>query len=202
MKLYTAPATPFGRTVEIVAYEVGLHDKMTVEHVAVMPTKANDAFQAVNPLRKIPAFVTDEGTLLTDSALITPYLAMTAGNMTLFGEGSPDRWKVWNDYMIAKGAADCLVSARYEVAVRPEPLRWGAWKDDMLGRAFAVLDYFEAAPPTNADPLTISSIGLGVLLGYADFRFADADWRARYAKLAQWVEPINARPSFQKTVPQ
>ncbi|GAB5375073.1 MAG: glutathione S-transferase family protein [Acuticoccus sp.] len=201
MKLYTAPATPFGRTVEIVAHETGQHGEIEIVATTVAPTKDNREFQAVNPLRRIPALVTDDGTLLVDSTLISLYIARRAGNDVIFANGDPDHWSVMNDYMMAKGAAECVVSARYEGFVRPEARRWQPWSDDLLAKAHAVLARFDAAPPAYGETPTIAAIGLGAVLGYLDFRFPDEGWRTRYGALAAWSEPLFARPSFAATMP-
>ncbi|MEM9222106.1 MAG: glutathione S-transferase family protein [Pseudomonadota bacterium] len=203
MKFFSAKATPFGRTVELVAYELGIHGELEIVPTTVAPTTENPGYQALNPLRKIPALVLDDGTLLTDSGLITRYLASRVGDSQIFADGSPDHWRVMNDYMLAKGTADCLVAARYEGAVRPEAARWPAWLADQLAKAHAVLAYFEKAPPaTGGERLTIAAIGLGAALGYMDFRFPDEGWRGRYPALATWAEPVFSRPSFVATRPE
>lgn len=201
MQLYTTPATPFGRTVEIVARELDLTGDIEIVPTTVAPTKDNPEYQAVNPLRRIPALVADDGTLITDSALIAQYLAEKAGDRTLFAVDAPDRWAILNDYMIAKGVCECLVSARYEGFVRPEARRWQPWTDDLLKKVHAALARFEAAPPATGGGLTIAAIALGAALGYMDFRFAAEPWRERYPNLAAWYAALDERPSFAGTRP-
>ena len=120
MKLYTAKATPFGRTVEVVAHELGLHEDLEIVATSVAPTTANAEFQAINPLRKIPALVTEEGMLVVDSPVIAEYLCGRVGDTRLFARGAPDHLSVMVDYALARGIAECAVAARYEMAVRPE----------------------------------------------------------------------------------
>jgi len=202
MKLYTAKATPYGRTVEIVAHELGLHEELEIVATTVSPTRANDAYKAVNPLRKIPALALDDGTVLTDSSLIAQYLAARVGDTHLFGVNAPHRWAMLNDYMIAKGMTDCLIAARYEGFVRPKEHQWRPWLDDQMDKAHAALARFEAAPPAGDGRLSIAALALGAALGYLDFRFAEEAWRDRYPALARWAAPIHERPSFQATMPQ
>lgn len=201
MKLYTAKATPFGRTVEIVAHELGLHEDIEIIATTVMPTKDNPEYQTLNPLRKIPALVLEDGTLLTDSGLICQYLAARVGDTHMFAQNAPDHWAVMNAYMLAKGTADCLVAARYEGFVRPKAAQWADWIADQLGKAHAALARFDAAPPATEGRLNIAAVGLGAVLGYMDFRFAQEGWRERYGNLARWAEPVLARPSFAATRP-
>ena len=201
MKLYTAKATPFGRTVEIVAHEIGLHEDMEIVATAVAPGKPNDEYQTLNPLKKIPALVTEDVTLIADSGLISEYLAARVGDTALFGVNDPNRWAMLNDYMLAKGAADVFVAARYETFARPEEFRWKDWSDDMLKKGHAVLARFDATPPESAGRITIAQIALGAVLGYLDFRFPQEEWRNRYPALAKWAAPIHERPSFMATRP-
>ncbi|MEM7696295.1 MAG: glutathione S-transferase family protein [Pseudomonadota bacterium] len=201
MKLYTASASPFGRTVKVVAHELSLMEAITVEAVTVAPTKPNEAFQAKNPLRKIPAMELEDGTVLSDSGLIAQYLASRAGDTDLFAENSPGRWAMLADYQLAKGMADCAVSARYETFLRPEERRWPDWAADQHDKIDAGLKRFDAAPPAVEGHLTIAAIALGATLGYLDFRFTDRDWRSGHPALAEWALPILERPSFEATKP-
>ena len=81
MKLLYAPTSPFARKVRAAAIELGLGDRLQLEYVQVAPCKPNvDYAKAHNPLRKIPALVTDEGMTIFDSTVICEYLdAMAAG---------------------------------------------------------------------------------------------------------------------------
>lgn len=201
MRLHTAGATPFGRTVEIVAHELGLNEDMEVVRITVKPTDPNRGFQALNPLRRVPTLELEDGEVIVDSAVIVAYLAARVGDTALFADNSADRWRVASRYAIARGATECAVSARYEVAVRPQDKRWPAWSDDMTDKIDAALTLFEATPPAPAGRLTIDDIALGALLGYLDFRFANLGWRGRFPGLVAFMEPLEARDSFRATVP-
>jgi len=201
LKLHTSPASPFGRTVAVVAHELGLAGDIEIVPTGATPTKQNATLEALNPLRRIPVLERDDGTALTDSTLIAQYLASEAGNRSLFAEDAPDRFAMLNDYMLAKGAAECLVAARYETFVRPVARRWQPWSDDLLGKVHAALARLAAAPPPADEAISIAAIALGVTLGYADYRFAGEDWRARHPALADWSAAVFERPSFAATQP-
>lgn len=202
MKLYTAIASPFGRVVKVVVYELGLEDDVETVITKVAPTQPNKDYQTLNPLRKIPALEIEDGTVLADSALIAQYLAERVGDSRLFAVGAPDHWRVLADYSVAKGMADCAVATRYETWLRPDDARWPAWTEDQMDKVNGGLAHFEAAPPATDGRFTIAAIALGCALGYLDFRFPDRNWRADYPKLAAWAEPVLARPSFQATRPE
>ena len=61
MKLLTAPASPFGRKVKIVAIEKGVLDRIDIVAVATTPAAPNEGLACDNPLAKIPTLVQDDG---------------------------------------------------------------------------------------------------------------------------------------------
>ncbi|RAI00255.1 glutathione S-transferase [Acuticoccus sediminis] len=201
MQLYSVVNSPFGRTVTIVADELGLTEDIEVVPTSVKPTAPNVEFQAVNPLRKIPALKTEDGLVIVDSPVIVEYLCARVGDTRMLGRGKPDEWLIRTQYAMARGAAEAAVAARYETFARPQEKQWDAWLADLLDKVGATLSIFEAAPPAGGGSLTVADISLAVLLGYLDFRFDDLNWRASYPALAEWLKPIEARPSFTATKP-
>lgn len=62
MKLFYAPQSPFARKARVAAIELGLAERLQFEYAEVVPGRPNTAFAyGHNPLRKIPALVTDAG---------------------------------------------------------------------------------------------------------------------------------------------
>jgi glutathione S-transferase len=60
---------------------------------------------------------------------------------------------------------------------------------------------FEKQADVLSRPFDIVQIGLVCVLGYADFRFPDKDWRKAYPKLAAFHEKMLERPSVKVSVP-
>ncbi|MEM6847532.1 MAG: glutathione S-transferase family protein [Pseudomonadota bacterium] len=201
MKLYTAPATPFGRTVEMVAHELGVHGDLTIVPTVVAPTKQNEDYRAVAPLRKIPALQLDDGSVITDSPLICEYLAYSAGNTSLFASGTVNEWPVKAAYAVARGMADCGVALRYETFLRPEALRWDQWIADQKLKLMSGVEYFAARVLPLSDTVTVADLSLAAALGYIDFRFSSLNWREGRAELAQWFAGMEGRASFRATKP-
>jgi glutathione S-transferase len=50
-------------------------------------------------------------------------------------------------------------------------------------------------------PMTIGSIAAACAIGWYDFRFPDAGWRASRPKLAAWEKAFAARPHMASTKP-
>lgn len=207
MRLTYSPTSPFVRRVLAAAIELGLADRMTLEPVQVAPCRENQQYaEKINPLRKVPALVLDDGQTLVDSAVICQYLDELAGGGKLLPVRGPERWRVLSQQAIAQGMAEALVLVRYESTLRPEALRWQGWIDDQQDRFWSGLAYFEKhIPPAGASGsagVDLSHLALACCLGYVDFRYAEFAWRARAPGLAAWYEIIALRPSLAKTDPR
>src|SRR4030095_12684526 len=137
MKLTFSPASPFARKVRIAAIETGLIDKIELVPTTVAPGTANDAYMRdVNPLKKLPVLILDNGDVILDSYVIVEYLDDLAGGGKLIPASGAMRWKVKSDHSLLQGMLDSMLLCRYEKMVRPEPLRWQAWADDHWNRAW------------------------------------------------------------------
>jgi glutathione S-transferase len=207
VRLMYSPTSPFVRRVRAVALELGLADRVTLEPVQVVPGRENRSYaESVNPLRKIPALVLDDGQTLVDSAVICQFLDDLAGGGKLIPAKGPERWQVLSQQAIAQGMAEALVLVRYELALRPEPLRWPDWISDQQDRFWSGLAWFEArahrALSSTASGVDVSQLALACCLGYVDFRFAGLDWAVRAPRVSAWYQAIAMRPSLSMTDPR
>ena len=201
MKLINLPASPFGRKVEVVIHELGLQDRIEVINPgAVTPVSNNPTLNDVNPLGMLPALELDNGDSLYDSPVICEYLDTLAGG-GLFPSDVESRLSALRLQALADGVLDLSVALRYELALRPEALRWADWiehQEEKIGRA---LDSLEQACESFAAEPTIGELTVACMLGYRDFRFADVDWRGDHPALSAWYDGMAARDSFRKTIP-
>ena len=201
MKLSFSPASPFARKVRIAAIELGLIDRIEFIPAAVVPGQPNEEYSKITPLKKLPVLILDNGEVILDSYVIVEYLDELAGGGRLIPASGPTRWKVKSDHSLLQGTLDSMLLCRYEKMVRPEPLRWQAWADDHWNRAWSGMAHFEQQEEMLSRPLDIAQIALVCVLGYADFRFADCNWRKAYPKLDAFHERMLARPSVQVSLP-
>ena len=201
MKLTFSPNSPYARKVRITAIELGLIDKIAFVPVAVEPGKYNEDYsRTVNPLRKLPALILDDGSTIVDSFVIAEYLDHVAGGKLIPAE-SPERWKRRTEHSILQGMLEAMLLCRYESMLRPKELRWQIWYDDQWDRAWHGFSLFESRPETFTRPLDLTQIALVSALGYADFRFADCGWRKAFPKMAAFHETMMQRPSVRDTAP-
>ena len=126
MKLLYSPASPYARKVLVLAHETGQAGAITVEAASPSPTAGAPDIARHNPLGKVPALILDDGTCLYDSRVICEYLYLRSEGAHLFPEGG-ERWDALTRQALGDGILDAALIARYERALRPEPLRWDAW---------------------------------------------------------------------------
>jgi glutathione S-transferase len=201
MKLTYSAGSPFARKVRIAAIELGLIDKIELVPTAVAPATPNDEYIKINPLKKLPVLIADNGDVILDSFVIVEYLDDLAGGGKLIPASGAARWKVKSDHSLLQGMLDSMLLCRYERMVRPEGLQWQAWSDDHWNRAWNGMARFEKQADVLSRPLDIVQIALVCVLGYADFRFADCGWRKAYPNLDAFHDRMLSRPSVKISVP-
>lgn len=201
MKLYMSVTSPYARKVRIFARETGLAARIEEIPASVSPVAPDERVSRANPLGKVPALLLDDGSALFDSAVICEYLDGLHAGRRLFPQAGPARWAALKLQAEGNGLLDASVLARYELALRPEPLRWPEWIAGQKAKVTGVLDALESAADTLAGEPTIGSITVACALGYLDFRFADDAWRAGRPQLAAWFAAVSARESLRTTVP-
>lgn len=201
MKLFYSSASPFARKVVVAAHELALMDRIELAKVNALPTATPPELASVNALGKIPALILEDGSTLADSRVIVEYLdTLGSGRKLLPGSGR-ERFEVLFRQSLADGALDAAVLRRYEVALRPEALRWSEWIEGQRNKIARSLDVFEGLAPVLMQEPTIVEIAIGCVLGYLDFRFSEDAWRERRPRLANWYEQFASRPSMQATAP-
>ncbi|OXE37087.1 MAG: glutathione S-transferase [Phenylobacterium zucineum] len=195
MTLYYAGPSPFARKVLVAAHELGLATQINPVAVSVSPVGVNPDVAAANPLGKIPTLVLANGEAIFDSRVIVDYFDSLT-DRSLAPRSGAERWTVLTAQAQADGMADAALLARYEAALRPEPLRWSAWETGQMDKVVRGLTTFEAGALTAGDDLTIADIALGCALGYLDFRFAELDWRQTHPRLAAFYAELAKRSSW------
>lgn len=200
MKLHYSQTSPYVRKVCVLALETGLNERL--ERVEQTPNPVGDAggLYGANPLGKIPALELDDGQVLFDSRVICEYLDTLHDGPRWFPQGA-ERWDALRRQALADGILDAAVLTRYEMALRPEALRWTDWIEGQLGkirRALAVLER-DASEFTNRRDIGV--ITTACALGYLDFRYTDLDWRGDCPTMADWYAEFARRPAMQGTLP-
>lgn len=199
MKLRYAKASPFVRKVIVFADEAGLADR--IDPVTTDVWAADTDIGKDNPLGKVPALVTRDGTFLGSFACCD-YLDRRNGHARLIPEEPKLRWKTMQMHGLADGGMEAAVDYVIEALRRPPEFVYPAYLDRQLGKAKGALAALENRFG-DINGVDLASITIACMLGYFDFRLkGKLDWRAEAPKLANWYADFARRPSMQKTAPE
>jgi glutathione S-transferase len=193
MQLLYSAMSPFARKVRVVAFELGLAERL--ELVPATPY-TDESLRAINPLSKIPILVPDAGEPIFDSPVICEFLEHLAG-ASLTPASGPERWAALTRQALADGMGDAAL------AIVRERLRDGDQRQDLFDRQAAALnaalDKLEAEG-LPADRFQIGEIAVAAQLAYLDGRAVLA-WREGRPNLAAWYEIASRRTSMVATAP-
>ena len=171
MKLRYSPTSPYVRKVAVAAIEAGLDGRIERIETDVWDPATDIAED--NPLGKVPALVTDEGTVLCDSPTICDYLDSLHDGPRLVPAEGPGRWQVLNLHALASGIMDAAVARVVEVRARPEALRFDGWLQRQTLKIARALDALEGrAAAGSLDVVSIGDTG-SLILTIADTRITD-----------------------------
>ena len=191
MKLYNNRPSPYGRKVLVVAHEKSLMQRIVL--VQIDPWSDPIELLAVTPIGRVPALVTDDGAVITDSTTICEYFdAVGPGPMLMEG----DRFEVMARAALAQGLIDAAFAAVVELR-RPAELRWESW---VSRQHRAIARTLEMLAPAG-DRFDLGDITLASALGYLDFRLPEIAWRRAHPGLGAWLDSVSRRPSMQVTKP-
>lgn len=200
MQLYLNKTSPYARLAFVTAHETGVAARL--QTIWLEPWNDPPELLAVNPLAKVPALLTDDGTALIESSLICDYLVMVSRRETLLPSTLPARAQTLHRLGLGRAAIDCafgvVIARRFNNGADTTlSQRWL----HALPRATAALEISGAARAAAPDP-DLGDLAVAVAFDYMDFRLPELGWRARAPKLATFVDRIRARPSMQATKPQ
>lgn len=200
MKLYGSLTSPFVRAVRITAIEIGIERQIEFAPTIVRPTDPNREFGEINPLRRVPALETDDGQVFIDSRVIAEFLNKAAKGGVV-PKGAAARIACFNRHAVFSGATEALVSAMYELRLRPEPLRWLQWAADQIDKAQAAFEWAEVQSDEMPDGFDLGAIALACLIGYAQLRFPECGWLDNRPRLAKFWTEAQERRSISETTP-
>jgi glutathione S-transferase len=202
MKLFCSLPSPFARKVRAFAAEKGL----SLELIEVDVLDAASPVAALNPLRKVPALVTEDGEVWFDSSVICEWLDARPGPR-LIPDDFAARMRVKRIEALADGLLDAGVLIRLESVWpgRSPEQRSAAWMDWQWLKVEGAIADLERLVQSHAffegDTLTLADIAVACALEWLDFRLPDRPWRAKAPHLATWLAAFSMRPAFAASKP-
>jgi glutathione S-transferase len=198
LKLRYSPASPFVRKVLVFAHETGL-----AARIELVPTDVwapDSSIFSDNPLGKVPALVSADGTFI-GSALCCDYLDTLHAGRRLIPVEPGERWRVLQLHALADGIMEAAVARVVEELRRPKALVFQGNLDRQAEKIRRALDAIERKAATLGERVTLATVTLGCALGYLDFRLPLLAWRTGRPALAVWDSVFAARPAMKATKP-
>jgi glutathione S-transferase len=196
MKLAYSPNSPYVRKCWALAIKRGIDSRIELWTV---PT-TDPALAAVNPLSKVPTFITDEGQVLYDSPVICEYLDSVGDAPRTIPASGAARWKALTQAALADGILDATQPRRREIAL-PQDEGRKTYIALQQGKVARALDVLEAEAGSLGQLDTLGEIAIGCALGYLDFRYPNEPWRPGHPKLEAWYAAVSALPAMARTGP-
>ncbi|MCB4822289.1 glutathione S-transferase family protein [Roseicella aerolata] len=199
MRLFFSSGSPFARAVRVALRETGLAPR--VEEVETALRDPRSTLLPHNPVGRVPTLVLPDGTALTETALILPFLDTLGVAYPLLPAGD---LRARAEFGRVLGMLDGMAVWNRELRRPPEERSPGVIALE-TARTSRVADALEAEVAAGAwaldGPPDAARITLGCLLGYAERRHRAWPWREGRPALAAWFDRLAARPAFAATVP-
>jgi glutathione S-transferase len=189
MKLFYNKPSPYARKVLVVAHEKRLLDRIAL--VETDPWSDPQDLHAATPIGKVPALITDDGLLLTESPAIADHLDRVGDGPSLSAGAD-----VAARAALAQGFIDAAFGTVIERR-RPAERQWPEW----IARQRRAIERTLARLESPGARFDLGDIGLAVGLAYLDFRLPEIPWRTTSPKLAAWLDSVAKRPSLWATRP-
>jgi glutathione S-transferase len=196
MKLYISGNSPYARRARIAAREGGLIDQ--IEEIFI---SSFDELLEQGPGGKIPILVTDSGTSLCESLIITRHLDDLSQGKLLPSDPT-EKLACLALESVASVLMDSMFVRSMEKNQRAQELRSEAVLDRESGRARRCYDALEDRVAGEGDAVTLASIAVVSSLGYANWRHPEDEWRNGRPHLGSYYDRLMARDAFAETAPR
>lgn len=198
MILFTNLTSPYARLARITVIEKGLADRVDVR--VIDPWGGDPDFLHSNAHERVPSLITDDGTGISESAMVLHWLDHIAPEPPLFPQDGLAQ--MLRQAGAALGAIDVMAAIIITRKSAPD------FDSNPIGQkrfrtVNAAFDRLEEAPPRDlADSPDMAAIATATALDYAAFRFPDRDWLGARPRLAAWHKRQAGRPSLDATMPR
>ena len=200
MKLLKNTTSPFARLAHAMLIEAGA----TVQVELLNPWADPDALTRVNPARRVPTLILDDGTILTEAMLIAQHAVRLSPAESHLRADDPQQLSIAGLGFGVIEAAVYIMTGRKIISDDLAVTEFDSHPvAERRRRAMAEgLTQLEA----RADCLSHQRLGLAELIvadaiQYIDFRFPHAGWRPAIPRLDDWLRDAMAHPSLRDTVP-
>lgn len=200
-KLILSTTSPYARRVRITALENNIDFDVAVD----VPWNEDTGVIKLNPLGKIPVWITESNENIFDSRVIVEFLEIQNG----YKFSSPDPLKyleIKRVESLAEGVMDASLCLFAERKKRPKDLQHQWWLDRQFGKVHRGLTQLQDLLGSHQyiydNRLTVADFALISALGYVQLRFDDDfSLKEKYPVLMRYYDRLMSRESVKSTIP-
>jgi glutathione S-transferase len=200
MKLYDGGRAPNPRRVRVFLAEKGITVPIEELDFATLQHRS-DAYAAINPMRRVPALVLDDGTAIAESIAICRYFEVLQPDPPLFGRTALDSAMVemWNrraEHHLL-GPVTTVFQHLHPYMKRLVDPQVPAWGEANKPRVFDFLQFLDGElrnrPYIAGNDFTVADITTIVAVDF--MKVSKLALPDDLANLRRWREVVSARPS-------
>lgn len=203
MILYGGLGSPFVRRTAITLKLYGIEHEHRKLRLSEPEQRAE--LQAINPLVRVPALVTEDAGTLVDSATILDYLDQRVGpEKALVPATGMERTRVMALMGLAIGAIDKSIAEYYERGKHPEEKWHQPWMDQLLEQSkagFEALEEAYAGPWLGGEKMTQADVSTVAFLDFARHNRPASAPPLECPQLSEMAARANQMPAFAETWP-
>jgi glutathione S-transferase len=200
VKLYDGGRAPSPRRVRIFLFEKGIDVPKVPVDLSKLEQKS-EAYTALNPLQRVPAFVLDDGTVITETMAICRYFEALQPEPNLFGREAREIGLVemWNRRVELGlyAAVQAVFRHSHPAMAELEVPQVAAWAEANRPRVTQFLDMIDrelaSRPYLAGDRFTVADITGFVTVDF--LKPAKLAVPATHAHVRRWHAEVAGRPS-------
>ena len=200
MKLYDYERAPNARRVRVYLAEKGLTVPVETVDLGTMQHKS-EAYTDINPMRRVPALVLDDGTVIAESMAICRYFEALNPSPPLFGTDATsialvEMWNRFAELYLFFPVAQVFRHLHPGMAAMevPQVAAWGEANKPRVAEFLPVLDRQLAAGPFVCGA-QYSVADITALVGIDFMKPARLTVPPEYGNILRWRALVSGRPS-------
>ncbi len=193
MKLYYTVISAFSRKCRILARELNIIQD--VKEIITTMRSTNSIIMSINPTGKVPALITKDNQLITESYAICNYLEKIA-NSNMNSDSNYDNWTINGYETVACQILESIVYRSIEKNNKPKDFIYKATTDYEKFKVNRALDFLEKKVPEYNSNINRVQITICLAFNTMYKNFPEENWKENRPLLNSLVEAFKQRKSF------
>ena len=193
MKLYYTEISAFSRKCRILARELNIIQD--IKEIITTMRSTHSIIMSINPTGKVPALITNDNQLITESYAICNYLEKIA-NTNINSDSNYDNWTINGYETVACQVLESIVYRSIEKNNKPKDFIYKATTDYEKFKVNKALDFLEKKVPEFNSNINRVQITICLAFNTMYKNFPEENWKKNRPLLNSLVETFKQRKSF------